>query len=287
MARAFIDYAGLRRRLQTLAARLPSGVAEKVISEMEAALGRRLLRDLDPKELEALKTRARTTIAKSAPTVKQLQKELLDAALKLHGIRVGSNLLVSAVDVRGGVWVFFHTDAATDALIVGEAFVARRPGGAIPKTRPSPEAAGLRGKPRWSDGARVQTDPPPVRAAAPVKSGLSEEALERGADAILDEMRRGEDAALAQATQPRPKREVVLRGPVPSKAALTQGTGIESISYRAPAAGGPPPGKRAWDTEVLIVGRTGPEIPRRPDTELDAVLPRAGELNDPRYKGLL
>lgn len=281
--RPLVASTDLGRRLEAAGISLEPERLAAVLEEIETALAGRSLRALDAAGRAGIATRARAALVAAAPGVRRLQRELAEAARGLGGAVVGRGLRIATVEMRDGVWLFVHTDVAKDAVVVGEAFVAARPGVAVPR-RPEAKRAGLAGVPRWRDGDVIRAAPPTLAPSTPQASGLAEGAFEDGTDALLAEYARAEDVAEA-ASAPRSPRPVRTAGPLGARERLTEGGGIESIEVRAPAVGGPPPGERAWDLWYTISGRTAPEIARRAEREMDALLPPSGELGDPRYAG--
>jgi hypothetical protein len=276
-----VPAADLGRRLGVLGVELePEGLA-RLLRELDEALDGRLLRELDAAARDALTARVRASLVAAAPGVRRAQAELAREVAALRGAYVGTGLRVSTVELRDGIWVYFHTDVARDAVVVGEAFVARRAGAAVPTRRPDPARAGLEGRPRWRVGDSVRDVAPPPAPTAPRASGLREDALDAGAQAVLARVGEAQEAALGQAARASSRR-VRTAGPLSAVERLTEGGGIESISLRAPTDAGP---RAGYHREYTIAGRTQPERPRRPDGEMDAVLPPAGKLGDPRYRG--
>lgn len=280
--RPLVAHAALARRLETLGLALdPEGLAG-VLMEVEKALGGRSLRTLGAAARAALVARTRHALVAAVPGVRRRQRELAEAARGLRGATAGRELHVATADVAGGVWVFVHTDAARDAVVLGEAFVTARPGVAVP-ARPDPARAGLAGRVRWRDGDAVGEARPRLVPGTPQAAGVAAGALDDGAEAVLTEFGRAQEVALAGAAATR--RPVRTTGALSPVEARTEGGGITAIEVRGPESGGPPPGRRAWDLWYTISGRTRPEIARRAEREMDALLPPAGELGDPRYRG--
>lgn len=279
--RPHVDFRILRIALEDASAHLPSGTAPRLVALAEERLAGRALTQLSAIELEGLRDDLRRQIARSAPGAQRLQRVLRDRMRELRGIRAGGGVLVSTARVQGGVWIFFHTRAATPE-IVGEAYLPLRQGAPLPARFPDPAEAGLLGTPRWWD---AQHRPSPVRPPHPpmvrASSELGPQAMELGPDLVLDAVRRAEQAAEAARVRSR----AALSTARTAKQRI--GTGDRILDYDVSAAEVP---GGEWDTRIRLLVRTGPEITRLPNTELDKVLPLPGTLDptrkNPALRGL-
>ncbi|MFI9552804.1 hypothetical protein [Nonomuraea endophytica] len=272
--RPHVRFPDLDRTLEAARAALPSGTAPRLIALVEQTLGGRNLAALTAAERGALRDRLRREIARSVPGAQRLQRALRDRFRNLRGARAGGDLLISTTDVRGGVWLFFHSKSAIDPVILGEAFVPVKPGTPLPRHLPDPAAAGLSGSSRWLDARNTLTTvrPPPPAKPTLARSELGPGALDRGPDLILEEVRRAEQAAAAAAApRPRPRTPAAV-----TRAGSRTGRILDVQEFTAAVPGG------AWDAKIVATAVTGPEIKRLPSSELDKVLPPAGDLS-PAY----
>jgi hypothetical protein len=240
-----------------------------------------MLNSLSEKEIDDLRDLIRFTLAKSAPGAERLQLTLRQQLRELKEASTHAGIAMSAVKVQGGVWVFYHTGARTDAVILEEAFLPLRPGTRLPQNRPDPSAAGLAGKPRWIGPDKRPSSSRPPMPVSPnrLPSGLPAQALERGPDIVLAELLRAEDEARAAAGRPRPTRSESARRRAHAQKRGWTGSRIQDIQeHTAEAIDG------EWDQRFTIKMATGPEVSRELDAQMDEVLRRPSQLPDEKYR---
>lgn len=273
LVRSLVDHAGLARTLDRLGAGAAAGKVEHLVALAEEALKGRAVASLSATERARLVDGLRAELVKSALSTEQRRQRLLSEAKRLFSAEAGSALRLRTVPVEGGgTWIFFWSESAGAPVIWGESFFPVRAGAPLP-ARPSLNGL-FRGRPRWrtSNGSLVEQPPalPPRPVSMP--SGLDQRALDEGPEAVLDEMTRARESAMEAAS--RLSKPVALRG---SPSARRAGERIASIVETWNPSTSP---ARAWDRRVVAEGVTGPEVTRLPTQEMDAVLPRIGELTD-------
>lgn len=268
--RPHVDHRALEQALERAAARVDTGDSARLVALVEKKLAGRAVDALTTAERGALVESLRQELVRLCPGVEKRQKQFREQLRIASRIDIGSDVRRSTVTASGGTWVFWHSSSPISPVILGEGFVPTHRGNPIPTVRPAPMAAGISGQPRWRRRDGVIVDAPPPLPAQPTlaTTGLSQEALEKAPDLVLEEFARARKSALAVA-------ERELR-PLPFKTSGVHrrtGTRITSIESYAPAVPG-----GEWNELTVITGVVGPDTTRLPDSALDEVLAPARHL---------
>jgi hypothetical protein len=265
-----VDHRALEQALERAQAKIGAGSSARLVSLVEHGLAGRALDGLPAAERAQLVESLRQELVRLCPGAQKRQHEFREQLRQTPRIDVDPDVRRSTVTVAGGTWIFWHSASPTAPVILGEGFAPTRLGNAVPKSRPPPAAAGIAGRPRWrrTDGAIVDAPPPLPMRPALAASGLSRQALEMAPELVLAEFARAGRAAAAVAAR--------ARKPLPFKSTSDHrrtGDRITRIEHYAPGVAG-----GEWDELIVISGVTGPDTARLPASELDRVLPPAGEL---------
>jgi len=274
--RPHVDHRALELSLERAAAKIGAGDSARLVALVEETLAGRAVDALSSAERAGLVAALRDELVALCPGVQQRQKRFREQLRIAPRVDIGSDVRRSTVTAPGGTWVFWHSPSPTSPVIFGEGFVPTRSGTAIPSARPQPSAAGITGQPRWrtAGGALVTAAPPLPGKPTLAPSGLSQDALEKAPELVLNEFARARKAALDSAE--RAAKPLPFRSSGYFRRAGTRITSIEQYTSKVPGG--------EWDELTVVTGVSGPETGRLGADAMDDVLPAAGTL-DPALSG--
>ncbi|PLS86855.1 MAG: hypothetical protein CYG60_05035 [Actinobacteria bacterium] len=249
--------------------RPPKRSLRKVGRHVAAWLGDRRIAGLDDRQLAELASALRRYYVVESAGFKDFVTRARKRARTMTGA-VSKGVTTTTVDTPEGVWVFAST-GSVDPVIVEEAFVPRIAGAQPPKSRPPYPAK--TGRPRWllADGSLTYAEPTiplhPERAPTGPAPGI----LEKAPGILIEQLMRAERRRSGAAWVPLTSKLVKFGRNVDSRLRRTLGLGIDSMEiYRPTQSSG-----QAYDTLVVIKGRTGRAPERVPDAD---VLPQVSEV---------
>lgn len=107
------------------------------------------------------------------------------------------NLKLTTVTTAEGVWWFARREGNA-AEILGEIFVPRTAGAAVPKRPPIPKAS----QPRWLQADGTFTAQPPVGEPLHRPLNLSPELIDKGPEALVEQMKRAQKGKISGSSEP-------------------------------------------------------------------------------------